>query len=223
MNYRRYSIDLYAAVCYPGIAKRVLDTFPEITFGILIQDFGPVEDGLKLCEYALSTNHDIWVRADWEDDHTWEDRQFNGVLAVCKLVNDLAIKYPGRKVFLAPLLEHRVRGERARKFFKRVRAIAPHCIIVNSGPAPMPGYVTEVHGKGSTLKSQYLYSADGWDLISELNPRQMLAKHRRALRFGIWRWRYNRRKNRHDTTPRKDRKITPTYEEICSDIRRVVH
>lgn len=213
----RYGHDFLGGARYPDVVKKSLPR--DWVLGILLQDFTPFEESLKLVEWALQNGHDVRAHCDWEDDHEWSERQLNSAVLACAAVDALAVRYPGRKVYLSPLLEHRLRDAAARKFFKRVKRAAPHCIIVNCGPEGVKGTVREIHGGGPVPKGRYIYSFDGKEMEEELFISTMKRKHARAEIFFGWRWDRNGKKDRNDKTPRPNRKHWPTVEGVKNDTR----
>lgn len=209
--------DFLGGARYPDVVKQTLPR--GWVMGILLQDFTEIEKSLALLEWALQNGHDVRAHCDWEDDHDFSERQLNASVALCAHVDAIAARYPTRKVYLSPLLEHRLRGKKLKQFFKRVRAAAPHCIIVNNGPEGVKGTVREIHGNGPVPKGRYIYSFDGQEMVKELSLTAMKRKHSRAEIFFGWRWDRNGKRSRTDPTPRPDRKHWPTVEGVKQDTR----
>lgn len=211
-------IDVLGGIRYEDRVKRLLP--PGWAMGILLRDFDKGDlDSLTLVDWALQNHHDVRVHLDWEDDHEWNDKQLKRLVDYAKEVDGHALYGDRSKLYLSPLLEHRLEGEEAREFFAKIKHACQHSIIVNCGPGNIPGTIKETHTKSDTSSpgGRYIVSNDGRSCFDR-NMKLWNRTHSEAeIRF-VWDWRNNGRRNENDHTPRPKRKAWPSDQILKKEI-----
>lgn len=184
---------------------------------VLLKSFGNVNPFIKKVVSKNKFNA-IFIHGIWRDNHVFGAKETK--LAV-KQARRLQTKYAnkGKDIYFSPFLENRVPVKRMTKVFKKIRAVAPDLILVNSylaGGGHVKGTIPEVHhSKKPNGVSKYIFSTDGEDALN-INIAKEVSDHSDALMFGMWVPEFNLKKSLHDSTPRPDRKYIPSEKLIKS-------
>lgn len=193
-------LDLLGAATYGKEAKAFAKQY---AIGIFSEAFG---DAFKVCDSLLAAGcKHLKVNILWKDDHSYGDKDIPKIKKLAKKYNQLAVKYPGSKVYLAPFTEHNI--SKPDKYLDITQESAPNCSIVNT---PWKGgfsnkYINEIHGIDHKKPSgKYFVSLDGTE-ATNIDIEAFKSKYADAEIMFFWSNRFNLRYSEKDKTPRPQR------------------
>ena len=216
-------LDCLAAARYQESVKKYLPA--GFALGAFHDLFG---NAVPLFEWALDTNHSVRSHLGWKDNHVFSEKDFPALVKKAKVLNALALKYPGLPVYLSPACEF-YGNENPRKgltrkaqevLFDQMRDSAPDCVLVNAGINRKYGSfdLAEYHGDAEAHVNDHIVSIDGDDPF-DVDYAAWKARHLNAEILFTWFWSYNCRKSMTDPTKRPDRKRMPTPTEFSQTIQ----
>lgn len=141
----------------------------------------------------------VRVQLLWHGTHLYSDNDIPNITHLSQRYEQLALKYPDRKIYLSPFCEAKNIAN-PDKYLDIVAKNAPHCTPVWT---PMNGvwshkYMNEVHGGGTALPGNYLRSGDGGIKVGasqhddiDLDITHEKEKHTHCDTFYFWISRFN--------------------------------
>lgn len=184
---------------------------------------GKIEDAEKampIIKKLLQTGRcpQLRVHILWDDAHSFSDADIPLVRKVAKEYEALAQEFPSVKIEISPFCEHSLKNPD--KYLDIVKEEAPSCTPVNSvwQGAESAKYKNEVHGyHHAPKKGAYNYSFDGTSCV-DADVEKLKKAHSRSDCFYFWIPQMNRKLKDTDPTPRPERKVKPTVQQLESVI-----
>lgn len=214
-----YGMDSLFAPMYPKLAIRSLpDGWALGTFHGLFRDRNGNLERLfhapKFVERLLTKTICPVVRINilWDDGHLY------GLPGDAKILKrevrkyqEIAEKWPDRRIEIAPFCETGPKFGNPDKWLDIVAEAAPSCFPVNSvwQGSFSNKYKNEVHNsKEKPFQGSYNFSWDGVTVL-DADIERSRRKHKNCDIYFLWSWQDNRKANKHDPTPRAERKVKP--------------
>lgn len=218
----RWGIDYLLGACYPDV---IYKTHPKGWAAGFFAGWYRKRDGKveslekalpvvkKMIEKGLCSH--FRIQLFWDDGHNFKDSDMQIVIPIAREYDALAATNPKIKIELSPFTEHNLASPD--KYLNALALEAPHCTIVNN---PYKGgrskkYKNEVHGKDKKPSGKYNFSFDGYTAV-DANVTKLKKRHSKSDVFFLWMWQLNRRLDEHDTTPRANRTVVPSKEQLES-------
>lgn len=167
----------------------------------------------KACERSLAPK--IRIPIIWDDGHSFYKSDLDIILAEAREYEQIAKNNKQIKIELAPLLEHSLANPDW--YLDRVKEVAPSCTLVNSvyRGSLSTKYINEVHGLTPPPKGKFIYSYDGTHCV-DTNVEFFRRRYGRAIDFYWWIAQLNQKYKASDSTPRSERVVIPSREQLES-------
>ena len=206
---------------YSGVAARA---HPR-GFGMVVFTNTFCPDSRKEIREVLDTGKVPFIEYNlkWSDTHTFTTKDFTSIVDEAKRYARLTERYPNIACAFSGATEHQLSRRDANELAKQVLAvIPPRCVYVNN-PWGRGSFIdssdrvwNEFHGEipKNIPAGNIIFGWDGLDAFDDPKVQDKKNKLKHAKVLAYWTSQNNGRRNRNDTTPRKDRTFWPTFELI---------
>lgn len=211
-------VDTLAGVKYPEIIEKLPKKYAT---GYFFEEFGNAKKQIE--KDVKSGRCLVRVQGLWSASHKYNDEK--KAIKIAKELSKLG------QLYYSPYCEHKESAAKMLALFKKIEAVAPNLILVNSpisGGQWVDGYINEIHHNDKPAgmpKGEYIFSMDGLhqpDCDIEIYKARHL-NNPKCIAFFVWALQHNCKINAKDKTPAKLRKCKPTKELNESLIFQVIN